>query len=140
MAHGHTANGVRSPTHGTWHNMLERCLNPNNISYSYYGEKGVTVCERWLTFENFLADMGERPAGLTLDRLKSSEGYEKSNCRWANAKEQSRQNQKPITFAGETRSVWEWAEKIGLSPYTLYGRLRVGWSIEKALTTKKRGT
>jgi hypothetical protein len=74
--------------------MRSRCLNPNYDKYPFYGGRGITICERWNSFENFLADMGERPEGLTLDRRNNDGNYEPSNCRWATALEQ-RHNRRP---------------------------------------------
>lgn len=76
--------------------MLQRCNHPSQQSYKYYGGRGITVCERWRTFENFLTDVGERPDGRTLDRIDNERGYEPGNCRWATAREQ-RLNQRPKT-------------------------------------------
>jgi hypothetical protein len=69
--------------------MKQRCYNENNVSFARYGGVGIAVCARWEQFENFLADMGERPAGKTLDRINGSGDYEPSNCRWATPKEQA---------------------------------------------------
>lgn len=87
FSHGQSATanrkGQASPTYRSWQAMKQRCTNPNHMSYPRYGGVGVTVCKRWMTFDNFLADMGERPDGHTLDRKNGKRGYSKANCRWA---------------------------------------------------------
>lgn len=85
--HGHAQHGP-SKTYTSWANMLRRCDDSTGRDFEYYGGRGISVCERWRSFENFLADMGERPIGLTLDRIENDRGYEPGNCRWATWSEQ----------------------------------------------------
>lgn len=84
-----------SAVYVAWMNMVQRCKNPNHPQYADYGGRGITVCKSWEQFENFYADMGDRPQGLTLDRINNDKGYERSNCRWADRKTQANNRRKP---------------------------------------------
>jgi hypothetical protein len=85
----------KSRTYGIWHGMKNRCQTSKSGAYVRYGARGVTVCERWQTFENFFADMGEAPDGLTLDRIDNTKGYEPGNCRWATWTQQAANRRRP---------------------------------------------
>ncbi len=114
-----------------WASMRARCHNPANISYTRYGAKGVAVCSRWESFDNFLADMGVPPSPKhSLDRLDNSKGYSKENCRWATPVEQAnnKRNNYRFTVEGRTQTVAEWARETGIGRGTLEYRLSRGYS------------
>lgn len=127
----------RTSTYAVWRSMLARCTNPNAKDYPRYGASGVTVCERWRSFENFLADMGARPDGMTLDRENGAHGYAPGNCRWATPTQQARNRRDNVlvTHEGITVTLAEWAERAGLERKTLEYRIRAGWDTARALTT-----
>lgn len=88
--HGHSRSGCASPTYVSWSSMLTRCTNPKSSNFKHYGGRGILVCDRWKSFENFLADMGERPDGMSIDRIDVDGNYEPSNCKWSNQSEQAK--------------------------------------------------
>lgn len=135
--HGYTKRGQIAENFYTWSGMLKRCQNPNSPNFNDYGGRGITVCERWQKFENFLEDMGEKPEGLTLERIDNNKGYYKENCRWATRKEQANNTRKNIrlTYNGKTQSVIQWAKEMGMSQNVIYYRISSGWPVEKTLTT-----
>lgn len=122
-----------------WAAMVARCTNPNHPNQEWYLERGIAVeDDRWLVYENFYADMGECPPGLTLERRKNELGYFKDNCVWDTQKVQcnNRRSNRLLEFNGRTQSLTMWAEEYGLKPSTFRQRLFVfGWSMEKSLTT-----
>ncbi len=124
-------------TYRAWGRMLERCRDPRR---KYHAGRGITVCKRWHDFVNFYADMGDRPDGMTMERIDNDGNYEPDNCKWATHAEQSRNTRYNhlVTFQGKTQCVTDWAEELGINRITLYSRLRKGWSVEKALTTLVR--
>jgi len=125
-------------TYHIWSGMIQRCNNPSNHAYKYYGERGIKVCKRWMKFENFLEDMGEIPKGLTLDRIDNNKGYYKENCRLITQKEQvkNRNNNKLYYYNGKNQSAQDLANQYNINYRTLLSRINtLGQSIEKALTT-----
>lgn len=130
-----THGATDSPTFQSWMRMRHRCSKPNSKDYKRYGGRGIAVCERWALFENFLADMGERPPGMTLDRIDNNGPYSPENCRWATASQQQRnkRNSQRLTYRNETMSVMDWADRVGIPWYRVKSRLRLGWDIEHAL-------
>lgn len=115
-----------SPEYKAWSMMKWRCLNPNCNYYKNYGGRGITICERWLNFENFYADMGKKPTpNHTLDRIDNNKGYEKDNCRWATKTEQAgnRRNVAKHEWEGRVVSTAELARIRGLHKATLHARL-----------------
>lgn len=128
-----------SPVYATWASMLARCQNPSHAAYKRYGGRGITVCERWQkSFENFYADMGDRPAGLTLERKDNNKGYSPDNCKWATRKAQ-RNNQNVcvrITFEGLSLTAPQWARLLGIRPRLLHYRLHHGFSFVDSVTNR----
>lgn len=127
-----------TPEHKTWHRLISRCTNKRNPSYANYGGRGIKVCDRWRhSFENFYSDMGLRPgSGYSLDRINNDGDYEPGNCRWATASEQAnnRSDTVTVTFNDRCQSIAQWAREIDVPSHLIYGRLRRGWSVERALT------
>lgn len=115
--------------------MRQRCCNPRNRSFKHYGGRGITVCARWKKYRLFLEDMGEKPAGLSIDRIDNDQGYCKENCRWTTRKVQmnNTRHNRILTFKGRSMNVTQWAAELGLNFDAIWGRLERGWTTEKAL-------
>ena len=134
---GHRVGDKRSPTYNSWRAMMERCRNPKFKRFGIWGGRGITICERWLTFVNFLADMGECPNGMTIERIDNNGNYEPVNCRWATRKEQrnNRRDSILIEIHGRRMNTVEWSAVLGLAHKVVAQRLRRGWNREDAVTT-----
>lgn len=134
----HTIHGLsNSPEYKTWTAIRDRCFNPNTEFWRYYGGRGVKVCDRWMDFENFFADMGVRPSSKhSIERRNTNGDYEPSNCCWATWVDQSRnrRSNRIITFNGQQKCLAEWSEITGIKTDTIASRIRNGWSPELALT------
>lgn len=134
--HGHSPAGRPSPTYQSWQDMHKRCRNPQNKGFADYGGRGIRICERWHDFATFLNDMGEKPPGMTLDRIDNDGHYEPGNCRWATRHEQNnnRRNNRYFTAFGKTQNVAAWASQFGVSWMLVYNRVfALGWNGEDAL-------
>lgn len=129
--HGHAShrkNGRFDRTYLVWRNMKARCMNPKSDRYSSYGGRGISVCERWLKFENFLVDMGECAEGMSLERRNVDGDYTTDNCMWIPSADQLENKQRTIriTFNGKTQSLARWARELGFVYLTLYDRYKKG--------------
>lgn len=127
----------RSKIYKCWQGIRQRCNNPKSDRFKDYGAKGISVCDRWRVFVNFLEDMGQPPTpSHTIDRIDGTKGYFKENCKWSTPREQSAnlKSNRLLTFNGETFNVREWARQTGIDRSTINGRLRAGWPVEKTLT------
>jgi len=131
--------GYVNRTYGIWQAMRDRCSNPNRKDYHRYGGRGISVCARWHSFEMFLADMGEAPTGLTLDRKDNNKGYSPENCAWATRNQQAYNSTHMvyIEHEGEIKALKQWQQKMNVKPHQYYSRLKKGWSVKEALLLTK---
>lgn len=132
----------RSRIYRIWSRMKARCLNPKTTHYADYGGRGITLCERWLSFENFLEDMGEPARRQSIDRIDNNGSYEPDNCRWADRRTQSnnRRDNLIVEALGQRKTVNEWAAQTGLKASTIRRRIKgLGWSEERAVTAPIKG-
>ncbi len=137
--HGHCKGRKPTRAYTAWANMHRRCYSKDDKCQRDYGTRGIQVCERWRGrpdgFENFLADMGEPPPKMTLDRIDNGGDYEPGNCRWATRSTQQRnmRSNRLVTFQGKTQCLAAWVEETGIPAKVLNHRLRRGWPLERAL-------
>jgi len=126
----------RTLTYGVWKQIFQRCENPKSEAYKNYGARGIKVDPVWRDFTIFVADMGECPEGMTIERIDNNGPYCKSNCKWATMKVQqnnSRRNRR-LTAFGREQTLSQWAEEFNVPRDRIKARLRYGWTLEMALT------
>lgn len=136
IKHGGKIGRVVIPEYNTWSGMIQRCTNPKSKKFPIYGGRGITVCNRWMEFGNFLSDMGRKPSLVhTIDRIDVNKDYTPGNCRWATKKEQGRNTRfnRNITCDGVTMTVADWADKLGVDPDFLHGRVNRGWKHDRII-------
>ena len=138
-AKANTTHGLSgSPEYRVWEEMLRRCNCRSDTCYSYYGGRGIGVCDRWNVFDNFYSDMGARPSNkYSIERKDNNKGYSPDNCCWATITQQCNNTRKNIflTHKGITMTISQWARELGISYTCLYQRVSAGWPIEKSLST-----
>ena len=129
-----------TPEHQAWRDMKHRCTNPNNPKYADYGGRGISYDPRWESFENFIADMGRRPPKHSLERRDNDGNYRPDNCYWATRTTQLRNTRanRLITWNGKTQCLAAWAEELNLGRNCLHHRLKVGWPVERMMTTPSK--
>lgn len=141
LTHGHTRNHEATPEYNCWLHIKSRCYRETNKCFHRYGGRGITVCDRWLeSFENFLADMGERPSdGHSIDRIDPDGNYEPSNCRWATYQEQNRnrRSNRMISLNGEEVPLVEACERLNVDYHLVRDRVLRGWSFDRAIAEPK---
>jgi hypothetical protein len=139
LTHGHAkrdGEGRQTTEYISWLAMRSRCERPTNNRYYTHGGRGVKVCERWLKFENFLADMGKKPSPKhSVDRIDNDGHYEPSNCRWASPKEQSSNTRRNVFIShnGIILTAQQWADRTGINRRTILQRFRKGWPSDRIL-------
>ena len=117
--------------------MMDRCYLPTSHAYGHYGGRGIYVCDRWHDFENFYADMGDKPIGMSLDRSDNNGPYSPENVRWANSKDQANNKRSNVVleYLGRQQTMQQWCDELGLKISTVWARLNLyGYSVDKALT------
>jgi hypothetical protein len=137
-SHGATSGGHQTREYKAWLHLRARCENKSARDFARYGGRGIKVCGRWASFENFMADMGPRPsADYSIDRINVDGNYEPNNCRWATQKQQqmNRRDNIRISAFGRTMLASEWSAETGLKERTIMWRIRHGWSHEKAVSS-----
>jgi hypothetical protein len=134
---------AKTPIFNIWWAMMQRCNDKNSQAYNRYGGRGINICESWQSFEGFYADMGERPEGMSLERVDNNGDYCKENVIWANAKTQANNKRSNVILEhnGKKQTMQQWCDELGLKIATVWARLNIyGYSVDKALTKEWRAT
>lgn len=142
VTHGHARLGSNTPTYRIWAGMVQRCTNPEQPAFKHYGGRGVQIDPSWMDYARFLQDMGERPAGLTLERRDVNGDYTLSNCVWASQRQQARnkRSNKFIEIDGSRHLLVDAASQLGISHSAISSRITRGWTLEAAMTTPRMKT
>lgn len=138
LKHGCGKRKDKTPEFTSWCSMRNRCMNGKGDDGRLYKDRGITICERWNKFENFLEDMGKRPDDTySVDRIDNNGNYEPGNCRWATKQEQANNTRRNVLleFNGKTQNVSQWTKELGFNLGVISKRLNRGWSVELTLTT-----
>lgn len=127
----HGGKGTRG--YNVWRSMLGRCTQQNNQDWKDYGVRGISICQRWLKYPDFIADMGQPPAGGTIERRDNDGNYEPGNCFWASRKTQARNTRRSIVieYRGRSQTLAAWAEEFGVNYWKLHSRYKLGWTSER---------
>ena len=137
-----TTHGMtKTKTYSSWRSMIRRCSVKSSYNYARYGGAGIVFDLAWKDFNKFFSDMGERPDGTSLDRIDTNKGYSKDNCRWETSQQQqsNRNCCMNLTYNGVTKTSAEWSTELKLSKSAVWNRIKLGWPVEKAVTTRKAG-
>lgn len=132
-SHGKSGTAI----YGIWRSMMQRCYDVNSQAYDRYGERGISVCDKWKTFEGFYADMGEKPSGKSLERKDVNGDYSPENVVWADAKTQANNRRSNVVLEhdGRKQTMQQWCDELGLKIGTVWARINVyGYSVDRALT------
>jgi len=123
--HGHSGRTASTPEYRAWASMIQRCTNRQSKAFEWYGARGISVCERWKDFPSFLADMGSRPPGTSIERIENEGNYEPGNCKWATREEQMRNTRRNgnVVFNGKTMCATDAARALGIPPGRIFWRV-----------------
>ena len=136
MSTTHGESNGKSSEYYSWVSMRKRCLNPKHKSYKDYGGRGIAICERWNSYDNFIFDMGRKPTkSHSIERIDNNKGYSPENCKWGTKEEQSnnQRSNRILEWNGQSMTLSKWAKKRKMSTAILSYRLKRGWSIHDAL-------